>query len=88
MSTVTAMIHLLSYYHVQINHDHGVNGTFYKQTSANDIPYFVEISAFHFFQDDVAYFSFPFHFEVFYKNDNLDEDEKGLYVDQLAFNIE
>ncbi|KAL4223339.1 Pleiotropic negative transcriptional regulator [Mactra antiquata] len=27
-------------------------------------------------RDDVAYFSFPFHFEAFYKNDNIDEDER------------
>ncbi|KAH3894237.1 hypothetical protein DPMN_018394 [Dreissena polymorpha] len=29
-------------------------------------------------RDDVAYFSFPFNFEVFYHNDNLDADEKGM----------
>ncbi|XP_060586854.1 tectonic-like complex member MKS1 [Ruditapes philippinarum] len=29
-------------------------------------------------RDDVAYFSFPFHFELFYRNDNLVEEEKEL----------
>ena len=28
-------------------------------------------------QDDVAYFSFPFNFELFYKNESLDEEEQG-----------
>ncbi|WAR03279.1 MKS1-like protein [Mya arenaria] len=31
-------------------------------------------------RDDVAYFSFPFHFEAFYHNDNLDEEEKELEI--------
>ena len=33
-----------------------------------------------FFQDNVAHFSFPFSFELFYKNDSVNEEDKGLFV--------
>lgn len=83
------MIHLLSYYYpTQIPWPWGKWYFLYTCMGQWNPLFCRDFHIAFFFQDDVAYFSFPFHFEVFYKNDNLDEDEKGLYVDQLAFNTE
>ena len=47
--------------------------TFPNFVSARDIIFYNQVS----FQDDVAYYSFPFKFELFYKNESLDEEERG-----------
>ena len=47
--------------------------TFPNFVSAGDIVCYNQVSL----QDDVAYYSFPFKFELFYKNESLDEEERG-----------